>query len=84
MFFLFGKFSCVAANLDERTHVPLGLGRACDPVLGILVANEQVKRHIQYAVRSPLAVHCNAVAHAVATGWEWFQIFISRYTSSRT
>ena len=60
------------------------LGRASGPVLGILVVNAEVKRHIQHAVRPPLAVHCNAVARAGATGWPWFQISISRYTPSRT
>ena len=59
------------------------LGRAFDPVLCILVANAEVKRHTQHAVRPPLAVHCNAVARAVATGWPWIQISISRYTRPR-
>ena len=45
------------------------LGRASGPVLGILVVNAEVKRHIQHASCPPLAVHCNAVARARATGW---------------
>ena len=67
---------CNASVLDgvlSRMLASMCLGRACGPVLGILVVNAVVKRHTQHAACPPLAVHCNAVARARATGWPWFQ-----------